>query len=180
MSSHCSNCWAWCSISRSSFHSFPTVTEPLRQLGHKGVEWKWLATHDSAVRKVKELICKAPVLRYFDPAIELTLQCDASESGLGYALLQLGQPVAFGARGMTQTERRYAQIEKEMLAIVCGCEKFDQFIYGHHITVETDHKPLVSISQKPIHSAPKRLQKMLLQMQRYMLILLIRKDQKCI
>ena len=117
-----------------------TVTEPLRQLGHKGVEWKWLATHDSAVRKVKELICKAPVLRYFDPAIELTLQCDASESGLGYALLQLGQPVAFGARGMTQTERRYAQIEKEMLAIVCGCEKFDQFIYGHHITVETDHK----------------------------------------
>ena len=54
-----------------------------------------------------------------------------------------------------------------MLAIVCGCEKFDQFIYGHTITVETDHKPLVSISQKPIHSAPKHLQRMLLQMQRY-------------
>ena len=50
---------------------------------------------------------------------------------------------------MTQTERNYAQIEKEMLAIFCGYEKFDQFIYGHKITVETDHKPLVSISQKP-------------------------------
>ena len=120
------------------------------------------------MRKVKDLICKAPVLRYFDPAIELTLQCDASESRLVYALLQQGQPVAFGARGMTQTERKYAQIEKEMLAIVCGCEKFDQFIYGHKITIETDHKPLVSISQKPIHNAPKRLQRMmLLHMQRY-------------
>ena len=119
------------------------------------------------MREVKDLICKAPVLRYFDPAIELTLQCDASESGLGYALLQQGQPVAFGARGMTQTERKYAQIEKDMLAIVCGCEKFDQFIYGHKITIETDHKPLVSISQKPIHNAPKRLQRMLLHMQRY-------------
>ena len=44
--------------------------------------------------------------------------------GLEYALLQQGQPVAFRARGTTQTERKYAQIEKEMLAIVCGCEKF--------------------------------------------------------
>ena len=143
------------------------VTEPLRQLEHKDANWKWLPVHDDAVCIVKDLICKAPVLRYFDPAIELTLQCDASESGLGYALLQQGQPVAFGARGMTQTERKYAQIEKEMLAIVCGCENFDQFIYGHKITIETDHKPLVSISQKPIHNAPKRPQRVLLHMQRY-------------
>jgi len=56
---------------------------------------------------------------------------------------------------MTQTERQYAQIEKEMLAIVSGCKKFDQYIYGHKVTIETDHKPLVSISQKPIHNAPK-------------------------
>ena len=152
-----------------------TTIEPLRQRGYKDTEWKWSAIHDSAVHKVKDLICKAPVLRYFDPAIELTLQCDASESGLGYALLQQGQPVAFGARGMTQTERNYAQIEKEMLAIVCGCEKFDQFIYGHKITVETDHKPLVSISQKPIHNAPKRLQRMLLHMQRYDFVITYKK-----
>ena len=54
-----------------------------------------------------------------------------------------------------------------MLAIVCGCEKFDQYLYGHKVTVETDHKPLVSISQKPLQSAPKRLQRMLLWLQRY-------------
>ena len=83
-----------------------TITEPLCQLGHTDTEWKWSTIHDSAVHKVKDLICKAPVLRYFDPAIELTLQCDASESGLGYALLQQGRPVAFGARGMTQTSHR--------------------------------------------------------------------------
>ena len=40
-------------------------------------------------------------------------------------------------------------------------------VYGHRVTVETDHKPLVSISQKPIHTAPKRLQRMLLRLQRY-------------
>ena len=53
------------------------------------------------------------------------------------------------------------------MAIVCGCEKFDQYLYGHKVTVETDHKPLVSISQKSIQSAPRRLQRMILRLQRY-------------
>ena len=53
-------------------------------------------------------------------------------------LLQQGQSVAFGARRL----KKYAQIEKEMLAIVCGYEKFDQYVYGHKVTVENDHKPL--------------------------------------
>ena len=138
------------------------VSEPLRQLSCKDTEWSWSEVHDKAVTQLKNLICKAPILRYFDPAMEVTLQCDAFDGGLGYALLQQGQPVAFGAQGLTLVEKKYAQIEKEMLAIVCGCEKFDQYIYRNKVTVETDHKPLVSISQKPSHSTPKRLQRMLL------------------
>jgi len=78
----------------------------------------WTEAQDKAVMKIKSLISTAPVLRYFDPATEITLQCDASDGGLGYALLQQGQPVAYGARGLTQAEKKYAQIEKEMLAIV--------------------------------------------------------------
>ena len=54
-----------------------------------------------------------------------------------------------------------------MLAIVCGYEKYDQYLYGNKVTVETDHKSLVSISEKSVHSAPKRLQRMLLWLQRY-------------
>lgn len=77
------------------------------------------------------MICEAPVLRYFDTSKSITLQCDASEGGLGFSLLQEGQPVAYGARGLTPAEKQYAQIEKEMLAIVAGCEKFDQYIYGY-------------------------------------------------
>ena len=82
------------------------VSNPLRQLERKDTEWNWSEIHDEAVTKIKNLICKAPVLRYFDPAIEITLQCDASDGGLGYALLQQGQPVAFGARGLTQAEKK--------------------------------------------------------------------------
>jgi len=127
---------------------------------------------------LKELICKAPVLRYFDSTKQITLQCDASESGLGYALMQDGQPVAFGAQGLTPAERNYAQIEKEMLAIVGDCEKFDQYIYGHHVVIETDHKPLISIYTKPIHNAPKRLERMLSCLQRYDLVITYKKGKE--
>jgi len=44
---------------------------------------------------------------------------------------------------MTATEQRYAQIEKELPAIVHACLKFNQYIYGRgQVAVETDHKPI--------------------------------------
>ena len=61
---------------------------------------------------------------------EVTLQCDASQAGLGAALMQKGQPVAYASRALTPTETRYAQIEKELLAIVFGCEHFKAYTYG--------------------------------------------------
>ena len=147
------------------------VTEPLRRLLDKDVLWHWDATHENALNQVKQLITREPVLRYFDNAKEVTLQCDASESGLGATIMQEGQPVAFSSRALTSTERNYAQIEKELLSIVHGCTRFDQYVYGREITVQTDHKPLENIFKKPLLSAPKRLQRMLLQLQKYNLTL---------
>ena len=54
-----------------------------------------------------------------------------------------------------------------MLAIVFGCERYHTLLYGKRFTVVTDHKPLVTICQKTIHSAPARLQRMLLRVQGY-------------
>lgn len=107
------------------------------------------------------------MLKYYDQEDELTLQCDASETGLGTALTQRGKPVAFGSRALTPTERGYAQIEKECLAIVFGRERFHQYTCGRKLTFQSDHKPLKNIHRKPLHSAPKRLQRMLLRLQKY-------------
>ena len=51
--------------------------------------------------------------------------------------------------------------------MVFACERFDQYVYGQQIIVESDHKPLEMISRKPTADAPKRLQRMLLRLQRY-------------
>ena len=124
------------------------------------------------------MICETPVLKYFDPNKSVTVQYDASEGGLGYSLLQESQLVAYGARALMSVEKNYAQIEKEMLDILVGCEKFDQNIFGHKVKIETDHKPLVSITKKPIYSAPKRLQRMLLRLQKYDLELQYKKGKE--
>lgn len=102
------------------------------------------------------------ILKYFDSTQPTELQCDASETGLGATLTQHGQPVAYVSRALSATERNYAQIEKELLAIVFGLERFHQYTYGRRITVESDHKPLEIIHKKPLASEPKRVQRMLL------------------
>ena len=61
----------------------------------------------------------------------------------------------------------YAPIEKELLAVVYGMERFHHYTYGRKVTVNSDHKPLESIVKKPLHRAPKRLQRMLLRLQGY-------------
>ena len=116
------------------------------------------------------MITKAPVLKFYDVHDEATIQCDASEKGLGATLLQQGQPVAFVSHSLTKAEQNYAQIEKECLAIVFACERFNQYIHSRKQTnVHTDHRPLVPIFSNPIYNAPKRLQRMLLRLQKYVL-----------
>ena len=133
-----------------------TITEPLRQLEAKGVERHWDDNQQKAFDKEKTLITYHPVLQYYDVTKEVTLQCDASQSGVGAALLQEGHPVAFTSRALTSTEKR-SSIKKELLAIVHACDRFDQYVFGREITVETDHKPLEVILKKPLLAAPKRL-----------------------
>ena len=101
------------------------------------------------------------MLAYFDPAKELSIQCDASGQGLGAALLQEGRPLAYASRALSDTETRYATIEKEMLAIVFSLEKWHQYTFGRPVVVYSDHKPLEAITKKPLDRAPKRLQGML-------------------
>ena len=119
------------------------------------------------MRQIKATLVSEPVLKYFDVNKDILLQTDASKGGLGAVLLQQSQPVANASRALNNAEQRYPQIDKELLAMVYGCEKFHTYTYGRDIEVQTDHQPLVSIVKKPLWMASPRLQKLLIRLQRY-------------
>ena len=113
---------------------------------------------------------EGPVLHYYNVIKEVIIECDSSDVGLGAVITQEGYPIAYASRALTQTERNYAQIEKECLAIVFASERFEHYILGKEtVRVLTDHKPLVTIFKKPILTCPKRLQRMRLRLQKFSL-----------
>lgn len=144
-----------------------TVAEPIRKVSVNGAEFRWGQEQSKSFDDIRQLVLSAPILQYYDVSKPLVLQCDASSTGLGAVLLQDGKPVSFASRALSRTEHNYAQIEKETLAVLFGCIRFSQFIVGREIVVQSDHKPLQVIFKNPLLSAPKRLQRMLLALQRY-------------
>ena len=144
-----------------------TITAPVRDLLKSDVVFQWNPEQAHALQRIKDILSTAPMLSYFDPSIRSVIQADASQYGLGACLLQKGKPVAYASRSLLPAEHNYAQIEKELLAIVFACQKFHQYIYGFLTKVQTDHKPLESIVKKSLHKVSPRMQRMLLKLQKY-------------
>jgi len=154
------------------------ITKPLRHLTRQDVEWHWDEHKESAFEQLKEAVSVSLILRYYNLREKVTIKCDASQHGLGAVLLQVEQPVAYASRALTPTEENYAQIEKELLAIVFACAKFDAYVYGRDsVHVQTDHKPLESIFRKELCVAPKRHRRMLMRFQKY--VWLAREKVRC-
>ena len=146
------------------------ITTPLRELTKNDNELQWdEQVHGAALEETKKILSTTPVLKYFDASATPTLQCDASMHGLGACLgnARWTSSRIYASRSLTPTEVQYAQIEKELLAIVFGMERFETYLYGRKVLVESDHKPLEAILKKSLLNAPKRLQRMLLRLQRY-------------
>ena len=154
---------------------FSQVASPLRALLEKDAAWQWHHEHEQSLQWLKELATSAPVLAYFKLDRPIKLSVDASSKGLGAVILQDDHPIAYASQSLTRTQQQYAQIEKEMLAVVFGCTRFHDFIYRvNDFTVESDHKPLETILKKPLCQAPLCLQKMILTVQKYSLNVIYR------
>ena len=97
------------------------ITKPLRELLVKSNDWTWGPLQIESFTQLKSLVTSLPVLVHFDINRATVVSADASSYGIGSVLLQKldGKlhPVAFASRALTPTEQRYAQIEKESLAL---------------------------------------------------------------
>ncbi|XP_034243498.1 uncharacterized protein LOC117646566 [Thrips palmi] len=160
-----------------------TMTQPLRDLRREDVEFVWLDVHDKAFQAIKDKLVSAPALAFFDPKKRSRVSADASSFGLGAVLEQLHESweyngavlrdiwraVYYASRTLTDTESRYAQIEKEALALTWACEKLEIFIIGDSdLVLRTDHKPLLSLlGQKPLSELTPRLQRLRMRLMRF-------------
>lgn len=121
---------------------------------------------------MKEMLAQPPTLTPYQLGKDVLLSTDASSYGLGAAILQevdgIWKPVAFASRSLNSAEKRYAQIEKEALAICWACEKFHYYLAGRKFKIETDHKPLISVlGDKELAKLPIRVQRFRLRIMAY-------------
>ena len=70
---------------------------------------------------------------------------DVSNKGLGAVLLLERKPITFASKALKKTDQRYANIERELPAVLFSCRRFRMYIYGCDFQVESDHKPLEKI-----------------------------------
>jgi len=158
--------------------NYSDVVAPLRKLTHQSVEWCWNTQHEKAFQNLKQSLANSHSISYFDTALDTEIIVDASPTGLGGILTQHDQHenlkvIAYGSRSLTDTESRYSQTEREMLAVVWACEHFHLYIYGADITIVSDHKPLESIVNK-CSKTTARLERLNLRLQPYRVKLIYR------
>ena len=111
---------------------------------------------------MKKEISSVPVLTYYDPKKQTTLQTGASVKGLGACLLQDDRSVYFASKTLTDTQKGYVAIWLEWLAVAWTMEKFHHFLYASHFILETDQKWLEATLSKSLNQAAPRLQLILI------------------
>lgn len=126
-----------------------TLTFPLRRLTILGQKFVWGREQQLAFDKLKESMMDSKTLGYFNDGDRTQLVADASPVGLGAVLIQVNDQgprvIAYASKSLSEVEKRYAQIEKEALALVWAVERFHFYLYGRTFELITDHKPLETI-----------------------------------
>ena len=109
-----------------------TLSEPLRRLTKKDVEFQWGPEQAEAFQRLKNELARAEILGYYDKDAETRVITDASPVGLGAVLAQKQQGefrvIMYASRSLTEVERRYSQTEREALAIVWARERFHTYM----------------------------------------------------
>ena len=133
---------------------FSQIAQPLHALTRKGAEFQWTDACEEAMKTLKERLVSAPVLAYPSFDKPFVMETDASIAGVGVVLSQPqkdGQlhPVAYASRSLSAPERNYAITELETLAVVWAIAHFHSYLYGHSVTVYTDHSAVKAVLETP-------------------------------
>ena len=118
----------------------------LTKKGQRNQDIKWGESQEKAFNQLRKAFVSKPILKMVEISKLFTLQVDTSDLGIGAIVLQEENgkkvPVAYASRKLKQSERLYAVIDQNCLALVWVIQKFSRYFYGTPFTIETDHCPL--------------------------------------
>lgn len=154
------------------------LANPLNSLLKNEAQFVWRESQIRCLKKIKLLLQQAPVLAHYDFNKNIIVQADASNYGLGCALLQVvsekgeREIVAFGPG--TLTGEKSSLIEKETLALAFATDHFREYVTGIRFTLEMDHNNNKSLLQvlgtkllNGLRILEPRLQRIRLRLMRY-------------
>ena len=100
----------------------------------QGINWEWTKESEDAFLQLKHAISTASTLAHFSGRSPTFVSCDASSFAIGAVLSQkvggVERAVAIASRALSDTERKYSVGEKEVLACLWACERWDIYLYG--------------------------------------------------
>lgn len=140
---------------------FSDMTEPLWRVAQKDT-FEWGEEQEEAFVAVRSAIINCTTTQgYFDVTDRTFLYTDASPRALGAVLVQrnsqgVDRIVSFASKTLTKVERRYAQTQREALAVVWGSEHFFFYLLGHKFTIRTDAEGIAFIINRR-GDEPKRM-----------------------
>ena len=130
----------------------------LPQLLHKDSAWYWDEAQQTAFQRIKKKsesgkLTSPEILAHYNPNGRTVIAADTSSTGLG-AVLQTqdnGQhcPICYISRSLSDAERNYVVIEKEVLASTWAYECLEEYVLGLRFTMETDYKAHVPLLLQP-------------------------------
>ena len=145
----------------------------------------WSPNTEQVFQNIKNAITDDVKLQFYDESLPLIIESDASGLGLGSAMLQPvmekdGElaPIYFYSKMLSDTEKNYPNIDRELLGVVHTVEKFSNFTNGCKAIIHTNHKPLLALFQKNIVNAPPRLARLLLRVSHYDLEMVYKKEKE--
>lgn len=123
------------------------LTAPLDKLRYAdSLDGLWQDTQETFFQTLKNVLLKAPILRYPNLNYPFYVATDTSNVGIGAVLYQVingeTRHISFVARSLNAAQRKYTTTRKELLAVVYALQQFHQYLWGRHFTLLTDHHAL--------------------------------------
>jgi len=122
-------------------------------------EFNWTTKCTEAFEKAKTALSNATALGY-PTAGPMIITTDASDIASGAVLEQNTPsgpvPLGFMSKKFSETEKRYAAFDRELLAIHQAILHFRHFIEGRQVHIFTDHKPLIAGFKKVEKRSPRQ------------------------